>query len=130
MLRLRSERGAAAVEFALVVPLLLAIVLGTIELGRAYNAQISLTHAARETTRYMTVHDDGTASVTTWDAAKATGRSSAPALDGSKMAFLANPAQCTTGALLTVTITYPLKTITGIADDMTLTGKAAMRCGG
>ncbi len=46
------------------------------------------------------------------------------------MTFTPTPAQCSVGTMLTVTITYPLKTITGVAKDMTLTGKAAMRCGG
>lgn len=130
MIQLRSERGAAAVEFALVVPILLMLLLGTMEFGRAYNAQISLTHAARETARYMAVHDDGTGSTITWAAAEATGRSAALTLDGSQMAFSATPPKCVAGSMLAVTITYPLKTITGIAKDMNLTGKAAMRCGG
>ncbi|HKU29947.1 MAG TPA: TadE/TadG family type IV pilus assembly protein, partial [Arthrobacter sp.] len=42
-----SERGAAAVEFALVAPILVLLVLGIMEFGRAYNAQVSLTNAAR-----------------------------------------------------------------------------------
>lgn len=130
MIWLRSERGAAAVEFALVVPILLMLLLGTMEFGRAYSAQISLTHAARETARFVAVQDDGTASDTTWAAAKAAGRNAAPILDGPKMEFLAAPPKCATGSMLAVTITYPLETITGIAKDMTLTGKAAMRCGG
>lgn len=126
----RSERGAAAVEFALVVPLLLALLLGTIEFGRAYNIQISLTHAARETARYMAIHDNGAASAATWTAASASGRNAAPALVGGDMVFAAAPAKCASDSMLKVTITYPLKTITGVAKDMTLTGTAAMRCGG
>jgi Flp pilus assembly protein TadG len=45
------DHGAAAVEFALVLPLLLLIVFGMIDLGRALNAQITLTEAAREGAR-------------------------------------------------------------------------------
>jgi len=47
----RRDRGAAAVEFALVLPLLLLIVFGIIDFGRALNAQITLTQAAREGVR-------------------------------------------------------------------------------
>lgn len=46
-----SERGATAVEFALVLPLLLIIVFGIIDFGRAINAQITITQAAREGAR-------------------------------------------------------------------------------
>src|SRR5690606_35626464 len=103
---------------------------GIIEFSRAYNTQINLTHAARETARHMVIHDDGTASATTWTAASAVGRNAAPVLKGSEMTFTAAPAKCTADTMLTVTITYPLKTVTGVAKSMTLTGKAAMRCGG
>ncbi|MBT8216030.1 MAG: pilus assembly protein, partial [Acidimicrobiia bacterium] len=41
----KRESGAAMVEFALILPLLLLLVFGTIEFGRAYNAQNTLTHA-------------------------------------------------------------------------------------
>lgn len=43
----RHDRGAAAVEFALVLPVLLLILFGIIDFGRALNAQITLTNAAR-----------------------------------------------------------------------------------
>jgi Flp pilus assembly protein TadG len=45
------DRGAAAVEFALLLPLLLLLVFGIIDFGRAINAQITLTQAAREGAR-------------------------------------------------------------------------------
>ena len=46
-----GERGAAAVEFALVLPILLLLVFGIIDFGRALNAQLTLTQAAREGVR-------------------------------------------------------------------------------
>jgi Flp pilus assembly protein TadG len=49
--RRKKDRGSVAVEFALVVPVLLLIVFGLIDFGRALNAQISLTGAAREGAR-------------------------------------------------------------------------------
>jgi len=48
-----ADRGAAAVEFALLLPLLLLIVLGIIDFGRLLNAQITLTQAAREGARLV-----------------------------------------------------------------------------
>ena len=49
----RGDRGAAAVEFALVLPLLIAMILGMIDFGRAYNQQITLTQLAREGARLI-----------------------------------------------------------------------------
>ncbi|MHB1593083.1 MAG: TadE/TadG family type IV pilus assembly protein [Streptosporangiaceae bacterium] len=45
------DRGAVAVEFALLLPLLLLIIFGIIDFGRAFNAQVTLTQAAREGAR-------------------------------------------------------------------------------
>ena len=49
------DRGAAAVEAALVLPLLLLLVFGIIDFGRMLNAQIQLTEAAREGARARSV---------------------------------------------------------------------------
>jgi Flp pilus assembly protein TadG len=43
----RRERGAAAVEFALVLPLFMAFVFGILEGGRLMEAQNAVTAAAR-----------------------------------------------------------------------------------
>ena len=47
-----SERGAALVEFALVLPLVLMLAFGVISAAISYNHKIDLTHAAREGARY------------------------------------------------------------------------------
>lgn len=46
-----GDSGAAAVEFALILLPLLLLVGGIIDFGFAFNAQVSLTHAAREGVR-------------------------------------------------------------------------------
>jgi hypothetical protein len=51
----RRDAGAAAVEFALVLPLLLVIVFGIIDFGRMLNAQITTSQAAREGARVATL---------------------------------------------------------------------------
>ena len=59
---LHEKRGASLVEFALVVPLLVALLLGIIEFGWLFNAQITLTSLAREGARKAAVQefeDDG-----------------------------------------------------------------------
>ncbi|SRR6266567_6634275 len=47
----KRDRGAAAVEFALMLPLLLLLLFGIIDFGRALNAQVTITQAAREGAR-------------------------------------------------------------------------------
>lgn len=51
------DRGAAAVEFALLLPVLLVVLFGLIDFGRALNAQITLTQAAREGARLDALGD-------------------------------------------------------------------------
>lgn len=46
------DRGAAAVEFALILPLFLMLVFGTISAGFAFERWINVTQAARETSRF------------------------------------------------------------------------------
>jgi Flp pilus assembly protein TadG len=55
MLRLRSERGQALVEFALVIPVLLLIFMGILDFGRAIYAYNTLSNAAREGARVAIV---------------------------------------------------------------------------
>ncbi|MBT8487960.1 MAG: pilus assembly protein [Gemmatimonadetes bacterium] len=50
-LLVRSEDGQALVEFALVIPMLLLLMLGLVEFSRAWNAQQVLTDVARESLR-------------------------------------------------------------------------------
>lgn len=52
---LRSERGATAVELALLLPVLIMILVGTFEFGLAYNNYLAITHAAREGARMASV---------------------------------------------------------------------------
>lgn len=49
--RPRRERGAAAVEFALCVPVLVVLIFGSIEFGLAVNARTMVGNAAREAVR-------------------------------------------------------------------------------
>lgn len=51
----RTDRGAAAVEFALVVPILLLVMIGIVNFGFVLAQQISLNNAARQAARYAVV---------------------------------------------------------------------------
>ena len=120
----RRDRGAAAVEFALVVPVLIMLVLGIIEFGRAYQVQTMVSAAAREGARTMALQNDP-------DTARATTRSYFPALDLTDAQIAISPATCTTDEAATVTITRPYGFITGFfGAEVTMRGVGSMRCGG
>lgn len=112
-------------EFALLAPVLIMLLLGIMEFGRAYNAQISLSSAAREGVRVMAIGNDTTAART---AAKNAATALQPVLTDADITI--SPTPCTSGAQVTVKITYSLSTMTGIAGPFTMEGKGVMLCGG
>jgi Flp pilus assembly protein TadG len=130
-----NERGAAAVELAVILPLLLLILFGIMEFGRAYNVQVSLTQAAREGARYAAVHyQDGGLDVA------GTALASAPALDGLGVTVSDNASSCAPGSNVEVTTSVSLPSMTGFLDagffggpgifPLNMTGVGVMRCGG
>jgi len=52
---IKNEKGASAVEFALILPILVMLVFGIFQFGIAYNNYITITHAAREGARLAAV---------------------------------------------------------------------------
>jgi Flp pilus assembly protein TadG len=54
----RDGRGQALVELALILPILLMLLLGIFEFGRAWNTKQVLTDAAREGARLAVVQND------------------------------------------------------------------------
>jgi Flp pilus assembly protein TadG len=55
-MRLRDDAGQALVEFAFAFPLLLVLLVGIFDVGRAITASGTLNTAVREGTRYAIVH--------------------------------------------------------------------------
>ena len=62
------DRGAAAVEMALVLPLLLFLLMGIIDFGRAYSTQIQLSAAAREGVRLASLNTKGDSTIANYGA--------------------------------------------------------------
>ncbi|MDQ0619795.1 Flp pilus assembly protein TadG [Arthrobacter globiformis] len=124
-----SERGAAAVEFALLVPILIVLVFGIMEFGRAYSVQMSLANAAREGARSMAITKNQDTART---AAKNAALHLSPALENGNITFslTAGTSGCPTNAQTTVNISYNLSTMTGIVGPFTMTGRGTMLCGG
>lgn len=130
------ERGAAAVEFALLAPVLVMLLFGIMEFGRAYNVQTSLTNAARESVRDMAISDNAISVKEKKARALAAANRAitfGATLTAADIDF--NPSTCsvvpgTPAPQMQVTIRYSLSTLTGIAGPFTLTAKGTMLCGG
>ena len=121
-----NERGAVAVEFALVFPLLILVLFGVIEYGAIYNAQLLVTGAAREAAREMAV--TGSAGSAT-SAALAAAPGLVPELTSGDIDF--STGSCAPGTDVTVTISYAKPFLTGMfGATVDLTGTATRRCGG
>jgi Flp pilus assembly protein TadG len=66
----REESGQSAVEFALVMPLLLLFLVGIIEFGRGWNDHQVITDAAREAARKCVISDNATTTTAVENVAK------------------------------------------------------------
>jgi len=55
--RRRGDQGAALIEFAVLLPLLLAVVMGIIEFGWTLSQQLDVRHGAREISRMIATDD-------------------------------------------------------------------------
>ena len=54
----KNHPGQSLVEFALVLPLLLMLVIGAMDIGRMFYYKVALTNAAREGANYLAYHPD------------------------------------------------------------------------
>lgn len=129
------ERGAAAVEFALLLPVLLLILLGILEFGRAFNTQITLTQAAREGVRVMAIdgNDENVEPTVIRSAVSMDPASMQIAIQTRNPATAAAPTAatiCSAGEEVTVRIDYDLPSLTGFFGSLNLAGQGVMQCGG
>jgi Flp pilus assembly protein TadG len=113
-IRDRGERGAAAVEFALVLPVLLMIVLGTIDWGWYFFVSQVVTNAAREGARVgsLTAYDpdDPGADAAAVLEAKATATAY---LENANLKSTATVNAEPVGNAIRVTVSYPAGSLTG-----------------
>jgi Flp pilus assembly protein TadG len=128
--RLRDERGATAVEFGMIVPLLLILLLGIVEFGHAFQVQGTLSAAAREGARRMALQNSQTQAK---DAVRDAAGALDPAITDEQISV--DPASCPVAADtdtdVVVTIEYPMPFLTGFfGASVDLTGRGVMRCQG
>ena len=118
------DRGAVAVEFALILPILILLVFGIYEFGRGYNAKVTLTHAAREGVRDYSINENAGAAV-------ATAQAAAPQLPGMS-AVVSDGCSGAAGDTATVTVSIAMDYTIPLFRSGTwnISESATMRCGG
>ena len=118
----RDQRGAVAVEFALIVPILVMVVFAIIEFGRGYNARIELTGAVREGARALALGQSQDAAI---DAVVA----ASPGLDPVEVTSMT---ECPNGEdratlVANYALIYNIPLVAEGTWDLSITG--VMRCG-
>lgn len=140
------ERGAAAVEFALVLPVLIIILVGVIDFGMVTNAQAIVANAARDGARVASMGGDEATScdaavtaATTLVGFSDTGDCSTSTPSVAVSCLTAGGANCAStfnssrevGGTAVVAVTYTYKWISpavfGLPGQTTITKKAYMR---
>ncbi len=105
--KLANDQGAAAVEFALLLPVLTLMLVGMMIFGLLLNSYLEITHAAREGVRWATLGDSRAVVETKTQAAS-------PGIDWSKATFDHDtdasdpPELADQGKAYTLTVTYEI----------------------
>ena len=117
---MRGEGGTAVVEFALVLPLVLVLLLGIVEVAVIARTELQLVHATREGAREAAASPDSSR-------AAAAVRVALGARAGQARITVKRPE--TVGQAATVTVSLPYRVATPIFGGftVTLTSKATMR---
>jgi Flp pilus assembly protein TadG len=118
----RKEKGQSLLEFALALPVLLIILAGVLDLGRAYYVYVALTDAAAEGATYAAIKPSDTDGVFT------------RAQDASSGLVEIDPSlvevDCPTtvsGAPITVTVSYSFTLATPVVSAMVPDGVLMLR---
>lgn len=122
----KSDRAAAAVEFALVAPILIALLLGMVEFGFLIFLNSAAAGAAREGARAAAISGQVADAVTVAKSAykDTTSRTGSATVSPAGRA-------CTPGEAVVVTVTENYGSLTKFfGSSFTATGRGEMRCGG
>ena len=111
--KLKSERGQAMVEFAMIVPIFLLLVFAIVDFGMGLYSWITVTNAAREGARMGTVGAD---SATITQRVKDT----AGSLNNSNLTVTVTNAQGTPGSSVKVDVDYQYHLITPVGNILHL----------
>jgi Flp pilus assembly protein TadG len=140
------ESGATIVEFALVLPLLLLLIVGLIDFGRMGFVEVSITSASREGARLSSFYPSGPApgqEITTLVEEAAPGAASTAQLNGNGVLSVSViPCSSTIAAentsvtvatnfiwLLPIDLIKIISPGSTLGEDFNLSSSSAMRCG-
>jgi Flp pilus assembly protein TadG len=113
LLRCKNEqKGQALVEFALVLPLILLLLLGIVELGRVSNAYLVVIHAARHGARHAAV------GATNAEIISSVNQASLPLNPGKLIISILPEQGRLAGSDVRVVVSYPLRLITPLAGNL------------
>ncbi|HBS60694.1 MAG TPA: pilus assembly protein TadE, partial [Firmicutes bacterium] len=108
------------------LPVLILLLLATMEFGRVLHGLLVVTQAAREGARSMAVNEGSATAISRIQAA-------APSLDPAQMTITINPLTPARGQPVTVTVVHPVQIITPLISEIfpenpfPVTGTAVMR---
>ena len=132
---LRGEAGQSLAELALALPILMAVLIGIFEFGRAWNVRQTVTHAAREAARMAVIRTSSSDDIE----AVIEDRLSAAALDPEQATVSVTGMGGLPGTATTIEVSYPytfsflgpvVDLLNGdeeVAGSLTLTSSATMR---
>ena len=128
--RLGREHGQAIVELALVLPVLVLVLFGTLEFGRVFNAWVIVTQAAREGARVGAVQCASNAACAT--TVEAWVDDSLTGLDLGQSRRTVSPGPYTSGGTVEVDVEYDVHMVTPVIGNLvgnllTVHGNASMR---
>ncbi|NNE97248.1 MAG: pilus assembly protein [Acidimicrobiales bacterium] len=115
------QRGAAMVELALLLPVLTLILFGIVEFGRAFNAKLTISHAAREGARELALTGDP-------GLAASTAESAAQPIDPADLT-ISNTA-CNSGSPVELTVSYDFDFTVPLigSTPISMSSTGVMRC--
>lgn len=122
---MKSEKGQSLVEFALVIPVLILILLAIVDFGRVYHVYLTIDHAGREAARAASIgKDDGTVQ------SVAVNYSESINLTTGQVAISPSGTR-SSGTEVKITITHPITFLTPVIGEivgpLTLTDTTTMR---
>lgn len=122
MFKKAHEKGQSLVEVALAMPILILIVAGILDVGRAYFTYVALTDAAAEGAAYAAIHPADTLQIIE----RATDSSNGLVVLEPEMVSVVS-GDTTPGNPITVTVAYDYQILTPIISSLVPDGQLTMR---